>query len=206
MADANDKLSNLDPPTAINADLLPGTDNNIELGSSTKRWKKLYLRADSGTAIEQYKDGASPAKVLELDYRGLVRDQFSGEAELTDDDLADIGTPDSLGVQFMPGQTGLDDDNFRVQATGQGAVLVQNQLVPPTKWRVYAFWHAPYPIISAYHNMFTAWVTFTAYLESDNSFVTTTNNWKAMAAALDGISESLPANLGRVHWLVTWPL
>lgn len=202
---ANDSLNNL-ANVAINASLLPGTDNSIELGSASKRWKKLYLRADSGTAIEQYKDGVSPAKVWELDYRGLVRDKFAGEAELTDDDLADIGTPDSLQVQFMPGQTGLDDDNFRVHVTGQGAVLVQDKDDANKKYRVYAFWHAPYPIVGVYHNTFTAWVTFTAYKESDNTFYRSTNNWKAMKPALNLASDSLPVNLGRFHWIVTWPL
>jgi len=178
--------------------VVPGTDNTYDLGTSSARWKDLFLRHGA-----KLYDASS--NIWELDYRGIVRDKFAGEAELTDDDLADIGTPDSLAVQFMPGETGLGDDNFRVHVTGQGAILVTHPLDPNKKWRVYAFWHAPYPIVGAYHNTFTCWVTFTAYKESDNTFVTTTNNWKAMAGALT-VPESLPANLGRVQWIVTWPL
>jgi trimeric autotransporter adhesin len=43
---ANTKLSNLVPPTAINADLLPGTTNSRELGSSGLSWRNLYLAGD----------------------------------------------------------------------------------------------------------------------------------------------------------------
>jgi len=147
MADANDSLSNLDPPTAVNASLLPGTDNtydlgsaplqwkrlyvkqaatdlipetdnSIELGSATKRWKKLYLRADSGAAIEQYKDGVSPAKVWELDYRGLVRDEFSGTATLTP---ADEGNPDVVQVT-LPRYIGSDFVVFVCGAMGSVTV------------------------------------------------------------------------------------
>lgn len=41
---ANKVLSNLDSPTAINQDLLPGTDNTIDLGSSTKRYVDGYIQ------------------------------------------------------------------------------------------------------------------------------------------------------------------
>jgi hypothetical protein len=40
---ANRTLSNLTAPTAINADLLPGTTNAQDLGSTTRNWKDLYL-------------------------------------------------------------------------------------------------------------------------------------------------------------------
>jgi hypothetical protein len=42
-AQANQQLSNLISPTAINQSLQPGTNNAISLGSSTKQWKYLYL-------------------------------------------------------------------------------------------------------------------------------------------------------------------
>ena len=44
---ANTTLSNLATPTAINQDLLPGSDNNYSLGSSTLRWKDLYVEGSS---------------------------------------------------------------------------------------------------------------------------------------------------------------
>src|SRR6266487_1888825 len=40
---ANQKLSNLTSPTAVNQSLLPGTNNTINLGSNNLRWKNLYL-------------------------------------------------------------------------------------------------------------------------------------------------------------------
>jgi trimeric autotransporter adhesin len=40
---ANKTLSNLTAPTAINVDLLPGNDNAVSLGSSTKGWKNIYM-------------------------------------------------------------------------------------------------------------------------------------------------------------------
>ena len=42
-AQANQQLSNLIPPTAINADLLPNNNNNRNLGSIAKGWSNLYL-------------------------------------------------------------------------------------------------------------------------------------------------------------------
>src|SRR4051794_14416847 len=42
-AQANQKLSNLTSPTAVNQSLQPGTNNSINLGSSTLQWKNLYL-------------------------------------------------------------------------------------------------------------------------------------------------------------------
>ncbi|MBA2422650.1 MAG: tail fiber domain-containing protein [Chitinophagales bacterium] len=43
---ANQTLSNLTSPTAVNQSLLPGTDNSKNLGSSTKSWKDIYLDGD----------------------------------------------------------------------------------------------------------------------------------------------------------------
>src|SRR3954468_1689874 len=42
-AQANQQLSNLTSPTAINQSLQPGTNNSKNLGSSTRQWKYLYL-------------------------------------------------------------------------------------------------------------------------------------------------------------------
>src|SRR5450631_2352787 len=42
-AQANTALSNLDKVTSINSDLLPEADNELNLGSSKKAWKQLYL-------------------------------------------------------------------------------------------------------------------------------------------------------------------
>src|SRR5450631_618911 len=42
LAQANTALSNL-AATSINQNLLPGTDNSLNLGSATKGWKQLYI-------------------------------------------------------------------------------------------------------------------------------------------------------------------
>jgi hypothetical protein len=42
-AQANQKLSNLTSPTAINQSLLPGVNNTINLGKDSLRWKNVYL-------------------------------------------------------------------------------------------------------------------------------------------------------------------
>src|SRR3954453_1190931 len=42
-AQANQQLSNLTSPTKVNQSLQPGTNNSINLGSSTLQWKNLYL-------------------------------------------------------------------------------------------------------------------------------------------------------------------
>jgi hypothetical protein len=38
----NKTLNNLTAPTAVNVELLPGTDNSINLGSTLKQWKDIY--------------------------------------------------------------------------------------------------------------------------------------------------------------------
>jgi hypothetical protein len=43
----NKSLSNLSAPTAVNADLLPGTDNTINLGSTSFRWKSFHASDDA---------------------------------------------------------------------------------------------------------------------------------------------------------------
>ena len=46
-AQANQSLSNLTSPTAVNVSLLPGTNGTLDLGSNAKKWRSLYL----GTSI-----------------------------------------------------------------------------------------------------------------------------------------------------------
>ena len=41
---ANKTLSNLAAPTAVNTNLLPGTDGTLNLGSPGKEWKNVYLK------------------------------------------------------------------------------------------------------------------------------------------------------------------
>src|SRR5207248_2127923 len=43
---ATRSLNNLTAPTAVNVDLLPGTNNTRNLGSKTLRWKNIYFSGD----------------------------------------------------------------------------------------------------------------------------------------------------------------
>src|SRR6266487_4177607 len=55
-AQANQKLSNLIPPTAINVGLIPGgTTGSKNLGSDTKRWRNGYFHA----TVYGYGNGSS---------------------------------------------------------------------------------------------------------------------------------------------------
>ena len=47
IAQANQSLSNLIAPTAINADMLPSIDNTYNFGSTALRWKKIYTSGDA---------------------------------------------------------------------------------------------------------------------------------------------------------------
>src|SRR4051812_13055983 len=55
-AQANQKLSNLTSPTAVNQSLLPKSNGVQDLGSSTKQWSSLYL-SDSLFLSGLYLDG-----------------------------------------------------------------------------------------------------------------------------------------------------
>ena len=44
---ATTTLSNLKAPTAVNVDLLAGTDSSANIGSSSFRWKNLYTAGDA---------------------------------------------------------------------------------------------------------------------------------------------------------------
>lgn len=59
---ANTSLSNLVSPTAVNQILQPNTDNIIDLGTSAKAWKDLYLKGGlyfNGIKMWQYRQGVN---------------------------------------------------------------------------------------------------------------------------------------------------
>ena len=62
---ANTSLSNLSASTAVSQSLVPGVDSAIDLGSSTKAWRKLYLK--DSVAI-----GTTTATSL-LDVNGITK-------------------------------------------------------------------------------------------------------------------------------------
>jgi hypothetical protein len=72
-AQANTTLSNLTPPTAINADLLPNTTNTKSLGASTRNWRTIYLSGDiikgssrfiSSAGVENIFVGTSSGRII----------------------------------------------------------------------------------------------------------------------------------------------
>jgi hypothetical protein len=57
---ANQNLSNLTSPTAVNVDLLPGTGNSLNLGNATNSWKNIYVGGSvylGGARFIAYKTG-----------------------------------------------------------------------------------------------------------------------------------------------------
>jgi len=199
MADANDSLSNL-VDTEINKTLRPGSayDAGIDLGTSSRRWRRLYLGKDSGDGILLH--DSSSNTIWELDYRGITRCKFEGAATLTP---AAVGTPDSVAITFP----GVGDDNFYALVTGNGGILVTDTTPQRTQYRLYAEWHAPKPVVGVLHNSFTAWVIYHAYFESGanaNTSAGTWNNYNKMKAQLS--LPAIPADLARVYWKVLWSL
>ena len=60
IAQANQQLSNLVSPTAVNVNLLPNQDNKRDLGSAPKSWRSLYLDSSiflGGVRFLTYKAG-----------------------------------------------------------------------------------------------------------------------------------------------------
>ena len=56
----NRSLSNLTSPTAVNVDLLPKTDDSLNLGSAAKSWKDIYADGSlylGGSRFLAYKTG-----------------------------------------------------------------------------------------------------------------------------------------------------
>ncbi len=82
---------------AINTSLLPGTDNSIDLGSSSKNWRSLYV----STSI---KNGSTTlATATELGYltgvTSAIQTQFSGKASLALDNLSAV----AINASLLPG-------------------------------------------------------------------------------------------------------
>jgi len=174
-----------------NQNLVPGSDNTYDLGTTSARWKDLFLRH----GLKLY--DASEV-IFELDYRGITRCKFEGVATLTP---AAVGNPDSVGITFP----GVGDDDYYALVTGNGGILVTDTTPQRAQYRLYAEWHAPKPVVGANHDCFTAWVTFHAYNETDNRAAGTWNNFNQMANDLN-ISTTIHADLARVYWKVIWPL
>lgn len=68
---ANKTLSNLESPTAINEDLLPGSDSSIDLGSSSNKYAELYVN-DAHVWSNFARHGASSSAVVYEVYRDEI--------------------------------------------------------------------------------------------------------------------------------------
>jgi hypothetical protein len=61
---ANTSLNNLKAPTAVNVNLLPSTDSSIDLGSSSLRWKNIYLASKLFIGGSAFLDNSGSANTL----------------------------------------------------------------------------------------------------------------------------------------------
>jgi len=182
-------------------DLIPENDNSIDLGSASNRWKKLYLRADSGTAIEQYKDGMSPAKVWELDHRGITRSEFEGTATLTP---ADEGNPDVIQVT-LPRYIECD---FVVFVCGAMGAVSKNTTI----YDVYPYWHGPIYVCSPVSSGFQAHVTWDVFYRSNSRAFRPNGNgpWSNLRRLCEDMGgwslDDIPTGTKTLHWIARWPL
>lgn len=98
-AGANQALSNLTSPTAINQSLLPGSDNSINLGSSSLRYANVFsLLMSSGVSGLNLRSGdrtgnASPSGSVQV-----ISGDSSGDSNTGDISLL-VGTPGGSGTR-----------------------------------------------------------------------------------------------------------
>lgn len=119
---ANTFLSNLTSPTAINQDLLPGSDATLNLGSGSKRWSNLStvaISSSGATAIDvnsrrlMYSDGTTPVVNWTT---GIIRDSSNNQSiDWFGRNLRDAG-----------GSQSLDWDNRQLVNSLGGIVLDYN--------------------------------------------------------------------------------
>ena len=221
MTDANTYLSNLDSPTQVKESLIPmntptDKDHILDLGTASRRWRKLFLCVDQGGVggAELWLPTDS-AKIWELASQGITRSDYEGRAfvmpgeEFCDRDYVGIAFPRALG-----------DRNYVIQLTG-GAAGWHSQPTPAwpvNNLYVYADWYVV--SINEDADGFIAWVTYTVYsarysdeeMETPDplihSQIDSFNSWAALLLRYPGVSgiTQIPAELGDVHWLVRWPL
>lgn len=123
---ANTSLSNLVAPTAINVDLLPATDNTIDLGSTTKGWRNLYLDG----IITNLTGATAPIQIIDNGTGGinLVGTSY-GTLTVGSTGLSYAGLGGSLNVNSsnlsISGSQGsliLNSGGLFISPTGQGSI------------------------------------------------------------------------------------
>jgi hypothetical protein len=128
---ANTTLSNLTSPTAVNQDLLPGSTDTYDLGSSTQRWQDVYL-AD-GTL--HWGDAGDDFSIISAGW-GLLFE--SGATFFRDSKRLDLlgnsdvtGVDDTTGSLFISGGTAngmlkIDGDELQTGGGAPQTLLLQN--------------------------------------------------------------------------------
>jgi len=193
MADANDSLSNL-VDTEINKTLRPGSayDAGIDLGTSSRRWRRLYLGKDSGDGIILHDTNSNT--LWELDYRGITRSEFEGTATLTP---AALDNPDEVSVT-LPRNIGSD---FVVLVSGARGSVTENSTI----YDIYASWTASIFLAAS---VFTANVIWHVFERTGNVSVGGPwNNLRQLCYEMGGWSlDDIPVGLKRLCWIVRLPL
>jgi len=178
-----------------NQNVVPGSDNTYDLGTSSARWKDLFLRH----GMKLYD---ASGVIWELDYRGVSRHKFCGVATLTP---ADIGTPDTVSVQ-LPQYIG--NEFIALVSAPKAAVTVG-----ATIYDIYPYWHAPVLVASPVTSAFQAFVSWNVFNRSDGRIYINLNgihgpwsNMKKMCADCPFDEDDIPDGLKQVYWIATWPL
>jgi len=121
-AQANKTLSNLTSPTAVNQSLLPGTNNTINLGSSSLRWKNLNL----GNALYLKGNITIHAPGTESFFAG----SNAGNTSVTGDNNTGVGQYALYRLTSGTGNTGsgsyslyYNTTGYRNTATGNSSLL-----------------------------------------------------------------------------------
>jgi hypothetical protein len=116
---ADTDLGNL-TPTAINEDLIPALDNDINLGSSSLRWAEVHT-------LEVRNDGASSALILRSDTAISIQDKDMVAAipvrfyDQTNSNYISLRAPDTIisNVQFqLPATDGSAGDVLQTNGSG----------------------------------------------------------------------------------------
>ena len=122
--DASKNLNNLTAPTAVNADLLPGSTATTDLGSSSMRWRNAYINnikfADGTTQSTAGGGGGSIGGSGTANYLS----KFSGTTTLGNSLLWDDGTKLVIGTNsfFTGAKFNID------QSTNSNTVNLLNQM------------------------------------------------------------------------------
>jgi len=98
-AGVNKTLSNLTSPTAINVSILPGTNGNIDLGSSSFQWRNGYLTGTLkvGSYTLPSTDGTS-GQALSTNGSGTI-----GWSNIVNSSLSNLTSPTAINVNLLPG-------------------------------------------------------------------------------------------------------